>query len=469
VTTGVTTGTATVAGRWWCELAWLGGADAVAAVALDVDAGGILRAVTPGTARPGAGEAVVLRGLTLPGLVNAHSHAFHRALRGWTQGADRGSFWTWRERMYAVARRLDPDSYRALAAATFAEMALSGITTVGEFHYLHHDAQGRPYRHDAMGEAVIAAASDAGVRITLLDTCYLTGGIGQPVSEVQRRFRDPGADGWVARVERLAASPAACAPTVRIGAAVHSVRAVPPASIAAVANWARHHDAPLHAHLSEQPAENDACEAAYGRSPTRLLADYGALGPRFTAVHATHLADDDIAALGGSRSSICMCPTTERDLADGIGPAAALRAAGSPICLGSDSHAVIDLWEEARAVELDERLATGRRGTHAAADLLVDATAGGAESLGWSGGGRLVAGAPADLCTLRLDGPALAGTLGADGTGAAAAAVFAGRSGEVNDVVVAGRRIVADGVHIRLGSVGPRLEAAISVLWEEHR
>jgi cytosine/adenosine deaminase-related metal-dependent hydrolase len=162
-----------------------------------------------------------------------------------------------------------------------------------------------------------------------------------------------------------------------------------------------------------------------------------------------------------------MCPTTERDLADGVGPAAALRTAGSPICLGSDSHAVIDLWEEARAVELDERLATGRRGTHAASDLLVDATARGAESLGWSGGGRLVAGAPADLCTLRLDGPALAGTLGADGTGAAAAAVFAARSGEVSDVVVAGRRIVADGVHVGLGPVGPRLDAAIGGLWKD--
>ncbi len=456
------------AGRWWCELAWLGGPDATAGVVLDAGPGGILRDVTTGVARGEAGDAATLDGLTVPGLVNAHSHAFHRALRCWTQGADGGSFWTWRERMYALARRLQPDSYRALAAATFAEMALSGITTVGEFHYLHHDADGRPYADDAMGEAVIAAADDAGLRLTLLDTCYLTGGIGRPASPVQQRFRDAGADAWVARVDRLASSASVASPTVRVGAAIHSVRAVPPASMAAVANWARHHDAPLHAHVSEQPAENEECLAAYGRTPTRLLADCGALGERFTAVHATHLTERDVADLGASGSTVCMCPTTERDLADGIGPVPALRQAGSPICLGSDSHAVIDLWEEARAVELDERLVSRRRGTHAAADLLVAATTGGATSLGWTGGG-LIPGAPADLCTIRLDGPALAGTVGAGGTGAAAAAVFAGRAAEVTDVVVAGRRIVADGEHCLLGPVGPRLERAIAALWEPDR
>jgi formiminoglutamate deiminase len=447
--------------RWWCELAWLGGDDAAAGVVLDVGADGMLAAVTPGVGRHEAQAATVLAGLTVPGLVNAHSHAFHRALRGWSEGAAGGSFWTWREQMYAVARSLDPDAYEELATATFAEMVVSGITTVGEFHYLHHDPEGRPYGGDAMAEAILAAASAAGIRLTLLDTCYLTGGIGRPAGAVQRRFSDGDSDAWATRVDRLASSVSA-SPMARIGAAIHSVRAVPPQALMAVADWAREHDAPLHAHLSEQPAENEDCLSAYGRTPTSLLGDGGALGERFTAVHATHVSADDIRLLGTGGSSVCMCPTTERDLADGIGPAAALRAAGSPICLGTDSHAVIDLWEEARAVELDERLASGRRGNHAPADLLADATGGGARSLGWDGAGRLAAGAPADFCTLRLEGASLAGTVGIDGRGAAAAAVFAAGAADVTDVVVGGRAVVAEGEHLALGAVGPRLRRAVA-------
>jgi formiminoglutamate deiminase len=453
--------------RWWCELAWLGGEDATPGVLIEAGPDGVITSVATAVAGAEATEAAVLSGLTVPGLVNAHSHAFHRGLRAWTQVADGGSFWTWRERMYALAARLDPDSYQALAAAVFAEMALSGITTVGEFHYLHHQPDGRPYpAGDEMGAALLAAAAAAGIRITLLDTCYLTGGIGQPLEGVQRRFGDGDAGGWAARVDRLAGTPDAKVPTVKVGAAIHSVRAVPPASVAGVANWARHHHAPLHVHLSEQPAENEACLAAYGKTPTRLLGDLGALGERSCAVHATHLSDDDIAALGRSGTSICMCPTTERDLADGIGPAGALLAAGSPLCLGSDSHAVIDLWEEARALELDERLATGRRGHHPPAALLAAATWRGAEALGWDHVGRIEAGWAADLCTLRTDGVALAGTLGADGIGAAAAAVYGGGAGSVTDVVVGGRTVVAGGEHVTLGPVGPRLAGAIASLWE---
>lgn len=447
------------ASRWWCELAWLGGDAAVPGVVLEAGPGGALTAVRPGVARADAGAAEILWGLTVPGLVNAHSHAFHRALRGRTQLADGGSFWTWRDRMYDVAARLRPDTYRPFAAAVFAEMALSGITTVGEFHYLHHDRGGGRYASDEFGEAIVAAASDAGIRLTLLDTCYLAGGIGRELDPVQRRFADGDVEAWLARVEELAA--AVTGPTVRIGAAVHSVRAVPPPAIEAVAAWASGRLAPLHAHVSEQPAENAACLDAYGRTPTEVLADAGALGPHFVAVHATHLTAGDIALLGGSRAAVCLCPTTERDLADGIGPARRLRDAGSPLCLGSDSHAVIDLWEEARAVELDERLASGVRGLHPPASLLDAATAGGAGALGWPEGGRLEAGGLADFCTLRTDGVALAGTIEPGGGGAAAAAVFAGSAGEVTDVVVAGRRIVDGGVHVGLGPVGAQLSAAL--------
>jgi formiminoglutamate deiminase len=462
--------------RWWCELAWLGGPDATPGVLLEADTSGRLVTVRPGQSHPGDShpgdsrpgdsrrgdedaDITVLAGLTLPGLVDAHSHAFHRALRGWGQvGA--GSFWSWRERMYALADRVDPDRYRALATAAFAELSLGGVTTVGEFHYLHRGPDGRPYRGDPMGDAVVDAAVEAGVRLTLLDVCYLTGGIGEPLQGVQRRFGDGDVDGWAQR-----AGERADGPLLRVGAAVHSVRAVPPGSIGPVAAWARRRGAPLHAHLSEQAAENEQCVAAYGRSPTRLLADHGALDAAFTAVHATHLDADDVATLGGAGSAICLCPTTERDLADGIGPAQALRAAGSHLCVGSDSHAVADLFEEARAIELDERLVTGQRGGHPPEVLLAAATSGGARSLGWPDAGCLAPGAPADFCVLDLGHPRLAGAVGSDGANAASAAVYAADASVVTDVVVAGNPVVVAGRH-RIGDVGRRLADAITALGE---
>ena len=298
--------------------------------------------------------------------------------------------------MYEVAARLDPESYHRLARATFAEMALAGVTAVGEFHYLHHGPGGEPYADpNEVGRALIAAAGEAGIRITLLDACYLHGGIGEPLSPVQERFSDGSAEAWGERVEGLADEPGA-----RIGAAIHSVRAVDPDACATVAAWAGERDCPLHAHVSEQPAENEACLAAHGLTPTGVLDQAGALGPRFTAVHATHLTDADTAALGAGRCTCCLCPTTERDLADGVGPARALADAGAELALGTDSHAAIDMLEEARAVELDERLATGERGRHDAASLLRAATAAGHASIGWPEAGRLEPGAIADLVTV---------------------------------------------------------------------
>ena len=258
--------------------------------------------------------------------------------------------------MYAVAERLDPDSYLALARATYREMVASGITAVGEFHYLHHQADGTPYDDpNAMGRALQQAAQDAGLRIRLLDTAYLSSGFGEPPVGVQERFSDGTAVAWAERIEELDGA----------GAAIHSVRAVPDDQLRTIVDASQ--GRPLHVHLSEQTAENDACVAAYGATPTQLLADHGVLGPLTSAVHATHLTDDDIAHLGATRTYACFCPTTERDLGDGIGPSRRLHDAGSPLTLGSDSHAVIDLFEEMRAVELDERLATRRRGHWTAA------------------------------------------------------------------------------------------------------
>jgi formiminoglutamate deiminase len=406
--------------RIWCELAWLGGDVPEAGVVIDIE-DGLIAAVEPGGEQDGA---ELLAGLTIPGLANAHSHAFQRALRGRTH-AGTGSFWTWREQMYALAQTVTPDSYLPLARATFAEMALAGITVVGEFHYLHAGG-------NAMGEAVIQAATEAGVRLTLLDACYLRGGLDS--------FHDAGPYAWAARVGELRDSE-----TVRIGAAIHSVRAVDLESARVVAAWAEARAAPLHAHVSEQLAENDACLQENGLTPTMTLGEAGAISPAFTAVHATHLTDNDVVLLGFAH--VCLCPTTERDLADGIGPARVLREAGAGLCVGSDSHAVIDLFEEARAIELDERLATNVRGNHTAAQLLEAATAGGYESLGWPGGGRLAPGAPADLATVALDGVTLAGTRPDD---AIAAAVFAAGARDVRHVMAAGRWIVRDGAHVSI-------------------
>ncbi len=446
-----------------CEHAWLGGAVSHDQVLVELD-GGRISAVTPGFAGPLPDGTVRLTGLTLPGLANVHSHAFHRALRGRTHAVDgsggTGSFWTWREQMYAVAERLDPDSYRALATAVYAEMALAGITAVGEFHYLHHGPGGQRYGDpNAMAHALVAAARTAGVRLTLLDTCYLTGGIGRPLDGVQLRFGDGSAHAWA---DRAAALCTAYPPSgdVRVGAAVHSVRAVAADDIPVVARWAELHDGtPLHVHLSEQPAENEACVAAYGRSPTKVLADAGALGSATTAVHATHLSADDIALLGASRTGTCLCPTTERDLADGVGPVRALTEAGSPLSLGSDSHAVIDLFEEARGVELDERLVSMRRGHFDAARLLGAATSAGWHALGRPDGGRIAPGACADLVTLRLDSPRTAGA----GHGPEAA-VFAATAADVSHVVVGGEVVVADGVHRRVPDVGRALSGAIAAV-----
>jgi formiminoglutamate deiminase len=413
-----------------------------------------ITAVTAGTEAPASAER--LAGLTLPGLANAHSHAFHRALRGRTQ-AGAGTFWTWREEMYSVAERLDPDSYLGLARATFAEMALAGITAVGEFHYLHHDRNGSPYDEpNAMGMALIQAAAEAGIRITLLETCYLHGGIGEEPRGVQRRFADAGAGEWAARFEELSPGPGA-----RIGAAIHSVRAVDPASAQSVARWASERGVPLHAHVSEQPAENEACQAAYGKTPAMVLGEAGALTPWFTAVHATHLTDADIRLLGGSGATCCLCPTTERDLADGIGPGRRLAEGGADLALGSDSHAVIDLFEEARAVELDERLETGERGRHATSSLLRAATEGGHAAIGWPEAGRIEPGALADLMTLGLDSVRLAGT---EADSALDAVLFAATPADVANVIAGGEVVVSDGVHNRL-DVSAELAGSISALY----
>ncbi|HWU12055.1 MAG TPA: formimidoylglutamate deiminase [Streptomyces sp.] len=444
-----------VTATYWMSHAWLG-THVEPGVLLDV-AGGRIAGVRTGIDAPPPG-ATALHGLTVPGLANTHSHAFHRALRSTAQVGS-GTFWTWRELMYRTASRLTPETYYDLARATYAEMALAGITAVGEFHYLHHAPGGTPYDDpNAMGEALIAAAAEAGIRITLLDTAYLAAGFGEKPSRHQLRFSDTTADAWAERASLLKGD----GDLVVIGAAVHSVRAVPAGQLATVARWAQERAVPLHVHLSEQTAENEACLAAHGRTPTRLLADHGVLGPHTTGIHNTHLTAEDIELLGTSRTGTCMCPTTERDLADGIGPATALQGAGSPLSLGSDSHAVIDLFEEARAMELNERLRTHVRGHWTAAALLRAASAEGHAALGRPDAGVLEPGAPADLATVALDSVRTAGPVPRL---ASEAAGFAATAADVRHTVVAGRHIVRDGRHTRIEDVPGALASAVAALY----
>lgn len=446
---------------YWCEYAWLNGTTEPG-VTIETSAAGRITAVRTGHGSPPPG-AEPLRGLTLPGFANAHSHAFHRALRGAVQVGS-GTFWTWRDLMYQVAGRLTPDSVYDLGRAVYAEMALAGVTCVGEFHYLHHAPGGERYDDpNATGHALIAAAADAGIRITLLDTAYLASGFGRdgrgaPPGRQQLRFSDGTAEAWA---ERAAALRTGQRGHARAGAAIHSVRAVPARDLETVVRWAEERSAPLHVHLSEQTAENEACQDAHGCTPTRLLADHGVFGRRTTAVHATHLTDADIALVGGASAGVCMCPTTERDLADGIGPAPRLDHAGASLCLGSDSHAVVDLLEEARAMELDERLRTRARGHWTAAQLLRAATEDGHRALGWPEAGRLESGMLADFTTVALDSVR---TVGPPPRMAAEAVVFAATAADVRHTVVGGRQVVRDGVHAYVPDVAAALSETIGAL-----
>ncbi|MBX3275173.1 MAG: formimidoylglutamate deiminase [Sandaracinaceae bacterium] len=320
--------------------------------------------------------------MLLPGLATAHSHAFQRALRGRAQRA-RGSFWSWRGLMYELASRVSPDDVHALSRFAFAELARAGVTAVGEFHYLHHQPDGTPYaERTALADAVIRAALEVGLRIALLRVIYERPGHGRAPEGAQRRFVDASLDDALGDVEALAARWSG-EPRVRVGVAPHSVRAVTLPSIVEAARFAEARAMPLHMHVSEQRREIHECLAEHGARPVRLLADAGVLGPRFVAVHATHLAADEVRALGGSFA--CLCRTTERDLGDGLPPTRELVRAGARLCFGVDSHASSDPFEEMRAAELDERSRTERRALLEAPVLLEAASAGGYAAIGMAG------------------------------------------------------------------------------------
>ena len=384
--------------------------------------------------------------MRLPGFANVHSHAFQRGLRGAVQARDPSrtdTFWTWREQMYALAATLNLQRLEALTRACYAECLEAGYTAVGEFHYVHHGAGGQRWPDPvAASRTVLAAARQTGIRVTLLWTVYARGGFDEPLSARQRRFGVSSLDEVKVALDALAG--AFDGPRVRCGLAIHSVRAVPPSWLGPLAELARDRDLPLHVHVSEQPAEVAACRAATGLSPVGLLAREGVLGPATTAVHATWLDDDDIAALADAGAIVCLCPTTESDLGDGVPRTAELDAAGVPLCIGSDSHAVIDPFAELRAVEHQARAATGRR------CVITDSeghVAPALQRIGHDVGYRAL-GLPSDGDAVHLDpsARALAGT-----SDLLAAALTAGHPGLVQRVEVAGDVVVDNGRHVSVG------------------
>lgn len=422
-------------------------------------------------AAPEPGDTVVpLPGrLLLPGFVNGHSHAFQRAIRGGTEflarGHERDDFWSWREAMYAAAEALDPEQLYAVSKQAFLEMALAGITTVGEFHYLHHQPGGAPYADEhELSRQVIRAARDVGLRVVLLRVGYARAGHGVAPNPRQRRFLDPDVDTLLRRTAELAAAVRGDA-LVSVGLAPHSVRAVPRPWLEAIARRWR---GPLHMHVAEQPGELRACAAEHGLLPVELLDAVGLLGPQFTAVHAVHLEGRERDRLGATRSTICACPSTERNLGDGIVEAERLLEAGARVCLGTDSQAHVDLLQEAQQLEGHLRLLRLRRNVltpptgarDALAARLLDAmTVHGAHALGLDAG-TLAVGEPADFVTVDLSHPAV---LGRD-EDLLPRVVLGAPAAAIDEVYVAGRRIVAGGRHPDAAATGRRFVDVLRAL-----
>lgn len=360
--------------------------------------------------------------------------------------------------MYELATRLTPQRYEVLAHAVFTEMLRSGITAVGEFHYVHHQPDGTPHDDpNAMQRSVLRAAERVGIRITLLDTLYLTADVdGSPLGPEQRRFSDGTSASWAERVRALSSG---VGERARVGVAAHSVRAVPLRDLDVVSELGEELDAPVHIHVSEQPAENRACLAAHGRTPVELLADSGFLGSQTTLVHATHTSERDRDLLAAAGAAVCFCPTTEADLGDGIGPAHEYASRGVSISLGSDSNTIIDLFEEARRLEHHDRLRLGRRGVHSPSGLLSSATAVGAAALGWDAG-RLETGALADIVILDSDHLDVAGANPEQGV---ASIVMGATRAAVSHVMVGGEFVLSPGADALMDS--KEIGRAITMAW----
>jgi formimidoylglutamate deiminase len=444
-------------------------------VLFEIAVDGSLAAVTPEAgAQPAARHALRATGPILPGMPNLHSHAFQRAMAGLTERAGQGgasgedSFWTWRSVMYGFVEKLSPGQVEAVASQLYVEMIKAGYTAVAEFHYLHHDQEGRPYADPAeMSERVLAAASHAGIGITHLPVLYAQGGFGgQPAKPGQRRFLHS-LDAYLLLIQELMRRHRSN-PQIRVGIAPHSLRAVTPEMLTgAVAGLdALDGTAPIHIHIAEQTLEVDDCIAWSGRRPVDWLMGHLPIGPRWCLVHATHMTEAETRALAISGAVAGLCPTTEANLGDGFFPAMAYQKLGGVFGVGSDSHISVSPVEELRWLEYGQRLLerrrnrlTGRSGS-VGADLYRAALEGGARATGRSIG-RLTPGHRADLIVLDAEHPLLYGRH--DDT-LIDALVFAGNANPIRDVMIGGRWVVENGHHFAEEAVLARFRGAIAAL-----
>jgi formimidoylglutamate deiminase len=433
----------------------------------------------------------------LPGMINAHSHAFQRVLRGRAEyrstsqlfrvglppdPAGSGpplndrvdSFWTWREAMYSAATRLTPEDIYDASRMAFLEMALNGITSVGEFHYLHHAPDGHAYDDpNLLAKEVIRAANDVGLRIALQRVAYARSGFQTEPNPKQARFIESNPENYLKNLEALIdtvrgpivsegrAADARSSDTAWVGAAPHSVRTVPLEYLRTVIDFADQHDLKVHMHVAEQPAEVSACAQEYGRSPIALLESEGLLSERFTAVHAIHVTPKAIPSFAKTGAMVCACPTTERNLGDGVVPADEYREHDVPICLGTDSQTQIDLLEDARELEYHLRLQKFERAVLNAGFLFDCATVNGARSLG-APGGSLETGKPADFFTVDLDDVSIAGAAPDD---LLSSIVFSLSRAAVREVIVGGKPIVSEGQHLVQEDVVERFNDLQKRLW----
>lgn len=461
---------------WLPDLLYTGGRFE-SGMALVCDAAGRITRLARAGEVEGKAVARLKHRAVLPGLVNAHSHAFQRVIRGRTEyrtGNGSDDFWTWRDRMYSAATRLSPEDLYDASRMAFLEMALTGITSVGEFHYIHHAPDGAPYDDpNLLSKTVMRAARDVGLRICLLRVAYARAGYKAPPNPKQIRFIEADAENFIKQTERLRAEvDKEEAPEAWVGVAPHSVRAVPLDYLRDCFHYAQRKQLPIHMHIAEQPAEIEACMKEYARTPVMLLESEGLLNARFTAVHGIHITTEEARALNVARAIVCACPTTERNLGDGIVPADVLFKEGVRVSLGTDSHTQIDLLEDARELEYHLRLeklervvldSTSDKASALASKLFDCATRTGAESIGMmDGGGTLEAGQPADFFTVDLHHPSIAGASTED---LLSHIVFSLSMAAVREVVVGGRMIVEAGQHRSERKIIEKFVALQKRLW----
>jgi formimidoylglutamate deiminase len=453
---------------FWAPRAWVDGRWQEQ-VLLAVGADGLWSTISPGVATPPAG-AVTLQGPALPGLVNAHSHAFQRAFAGLAERREgpHDDFWSWRDRMYRVALRITPAQLRAVATHLYVELLRGGYTQVCDFHYLQHQSDGSPYPDPlTLAWSLADAADAAGIGLTLLPVLYERAGFAQPgLRDDQRRFATSADSVWAAQQRITAAG----RPMVNAGVAIHSLRAAAPASVLRLRDLARDFTGPIHIHVAEQMQEVDDCLATCGARPVEWLAREGLLDARWQLVHATHVTPGEIDAVAASGAAAVLCPSTEANLGDGLTDLPRWLESATPLALGSDSHVTRAWREELRLLEYGQRLALRQRNVAAApargqaataARLFSRVAAGGAAAAGQRAWG-LVAGARADLLVVDTQDHAL---LGVPAGHLLDALVFSSPGRPWRNVMVAGRWVITDHRHAQAARIGADFATAMQDLW----